>query len=285
MPSLPKLRGGSDQRFDEQVVVITGAGSGIGREMALLFSKLGAGMVHVADINAGAVAAVCGEIEAAGRPARAHTLDVANPAEVEAFAEAIFSESRGVDVLCNNAGVAHGGPTDQTSLEDWQKVISINVMGVVHGVHSFVPRLLAQGRPAHIVNTASLAGLVSSPQMAPYCTSKFAVVGMSESLNAELGPRGIHVTALCPGIIYTPLLSTATMHGDLESNRQKIIDFYKNRGVTPDVVARDTVSAIKHKRVIQPSPGSHVWPAWLLKRVSPGLSGLVSRQIPKLLQR
>lgn len=285
MPSLPKIGGGSDQRFDGQVVVITGAGSGIGREMALLFSRLGAGMVHAADVNPESVAAVCAEIEAGGGTATPHTVDVADSAAVEAFAKAIFDGGKGVDVLCNNAGVAHGGPIEMTALEDWEKVISINLMGVIHGLHYFVPRLLEQGRPAHIVNTASLAGLVSSPQMAPYCASKFGVVGLSESLDAELQGRGIRVTALCPGIIYTPIVANATMYGDLAGNRQKVIDFYRNRGVTPDVVARDAVSGIKNKRVIQPSPSSHVMPPWLLKRFSPGLSALVSRQLPRFLQR
>ena len=285
MASLLKLGGGSGQRFDGQVVVITGAGSGIGREMALLFSKLGAAVVHAADVNPESVAAVCGEIEAAGGSATAHTVDVADATAVEAFAKAIFDEGRGVDVLCNNAGIGHGGPVDQTTLEDWQKVISINLMGVIHGMHYFTPLLLAQGRPAHVINTASLAGLVSSPQMAPYCASKFGVVGLSEALDAELAGRGIRVTALCPGIIYTPILASATMHGDMEGKRQTIIDFYKNRGVTPDVVARDAVSAIKHKRVIQPSPNLHVLPPWILKRISPRLSELSSRQMNRFIQR
>jgi NAD(P)-dependent dehydrogenase (short-subunit alcohol dehydrogenase family) len=272
------------KRFDGQVVVITGAGSGIGREMALLFSRLGAEMVHAADLNSESVAAVCAEIQAAGGQAKPHTLDVADAGEVHSFAQAVFDEGKGVDVLCNNAGVGHGGPVDQTTLEDWQKVISINLMGVIHGMHYFVPLLLEQGRPAHIVNTASLAGLVASPQMAPYCASKFGVVGLSESLDAELCSRGIRVTALCPGIIYTPILANATMHGAMDGNRQKIIDFYKNRGVTPDVVAKDAVSAIQHRRVIQPSPRSHVMPPWLLKRVSPRLSELSSRQLLRFIR-
>ena len=281
---LPLVGNGSDQRFDRQVILVTGAGSGIGREMALLFARLG-GKVHVVDVNPDSAEAVRGEIEDAGGQAVAHTVDCSDAAAVEALAETVSAEGEGLDVLCNNAGIGHGGPIEETTLEDWQKVIGVNLMGVIHGMHSFVPRLLEQGRPAHIVNTASLAGLVATPQMAPYCASKFGVVGLSEALDAELADRGIRVTALCPGIIYTPILANATMHGEMAGNRQRIIDFYKNRGVTPDVVARDAVSAIRHKRLIQPSPRSHVLPPWLLKRVSPGLSEVASRQLIKLIQR
>ena len=281
---LPFVGNDSDPRFDGQVALVTGAGSGIGREMALLFARLGA-FVHVVDIGTESAKAVTREIEAAGGNASAHTVDCSDSAAVEALAESVFAEGKGLDVLCNNAGIGHGGPIEETELEEWERVIAVNLMGVIYGMHSFVPRLLAQGRPAHIVNTASLAGLVASPQMAPYCTSKFGVVGLSESADAELASRGIHVTALCPGIIYTPILASATMHGEMAGNRQKIIDFYRTRGVTPDVVAKDAVSAIKHKRVIQPSPRSHVMPPWLLKRISPGLSELASRQLVRLIQR
>jgi NAD(P)-dependent dehydrogenase (short-subunit alcohol dehydrogenase family) len=281
---LPLIGGDDDQRFDGQVVLVTGAGSGIGREMALLFAKLGA-KVHCVDINAEAVEAVRGEIESAGGSATARTVDCSDPPAVEGLAEWVFEQGEGLDVLCNNAGIGHGGPIEETTLEEWQKVIGINLMGVIHGMHFFVPKLLDQGRPAHVINTASLAGLVAAAQMAPYCASKFGVVGLSESLDAELADRGIRVTALCPGIIYTPILTSATMHGGLESNRQRIIDFYRTRGVTPDVVAKDAVAAVRSRRVIQPSPRSHVLPPWLMKRMSPGLSQMVSRRFVKILER
>jgi NAD(P)-dependent dehydrogenase (short-subunit alcohol dehydrogenase family) len=277
-------RDATGDSFAGQVVVVTGAGSGIGREMALLFARLGA-HVHCADINGASAGSVADEVKAASGSAAAHTVDCTDAAAVEALAETVFADGRGVDVLCNNAGIGHAGPIDETTLEDWQRVIAVNVMGVVHGIHSFVPRLLDQGRPAHIVNTASLAGLVATPQMAPYCSSKFAVVGMSESLDAELRDRGIRVTALCPGIIYTPIIANASMEGEIASRREKVIDFYRTRGVTPDVVARDTVAAIRSKRAVQPSPRSHVVPPWLIKRISPRLSAVIGRRLFDLIQR
>lgn len=108
-----------------------------------------------------------------------------------------------MDVLHNNAGIGHAGNVEHTPLQDWRRVIDVNLMGVVHVVHAFVPRLLSQGTPAHIINTASLGGLVAAASLGPYCTTKFAVVGLTEALDAELSGRGIRVSAICPGFIDT----------------------------------------------------------------------------------
>src|SRR5689334_5474411 len=154
--------------FAGKVVVVTGAGSGIGRATARLFGRLGA-RVHVADIDGTSAEAVAAELG----DGVAHTVDCSDPDAVEAFAERVFADGRGVDVLHNNAGIGHAGDLEQTTMEDWQRVIGVNLLGVAYGVQAFVPRLLAQGRPATVVNTASAAGLFALPQMAPYCASKF----------------------------------------------------------------------------------------------------------------
>ena len=273
----------ADERFDGKAVVITGAGSGIGRSSALLFARLGA-KVHVVDLDAGAAEAVRSTIEVAGGRAAAHEVDVSDPAAVGALAARVFEDDGAVDVLHNNAGVGHAGPVEETTLEDWQRVIGVNLMGVVHGVHFFVPRMLGQGRPAHVVNTASGAGLLAWAGMAPYCTSKFGVVGLSEALNAELAPRGIHVTAVCPGVINTPIVDATTISGEF-ADRRELRKYFDRFGVSPDGVATAVVKAVRGRRVIRTAPRSHVAPIWALKRISTQASQLVSRHAPRLVLR
>lgn len=263
-----------------KVAVITGAGSGIGRSTAILFAREGA-TVHVADRDGERAAAVAAEIGAA---ATAHTVDVTDPAAVEALAGAVFAEGRGVDVLMNNAGIGHAGPTAETPLEDWRAIVEVNIMGVVHGVHAFVPRLLAQGRRADIVNTASMAGLVPVATMAPYVMSKHAIVGMSGSLHAELSSQGIRVTALCPGVIDTAIVAESTMRGAMAESAPKAIAFYRKRGVSPDVVAADVLHTITRRhRIITASPRWQVMPAWLLQRLSPWAAQIYARNATKVM--
>jgi NAD(P)-dependent dehydrogenase (short-subunit alcohol dehydrogenase family) len=136
-----------DVNLTGRIAVITGAGSGIGRSTALLLARHGA-KVHVADINAETAQAVAQEIEAAAGRAEGHALDVSDPDAVEAFAEKMFAAEGGVDILHNNAGIGFGGNLESTTIEDWQRVIGVNLLGVAYGCQAFVPRMLAQGRPA-----------------------------------------------------------------------------------------------------------------------------------------
>jgi NAD(P)-dependent dehydrogenase (short-subunit alcohol dehydrogenase family) len=275
----------ADSNFRGKTVVVTGGGSGIGRSSALLFARLGA-KVHVADVNGESAEAVVGEIVGrSGGRGVPHTVDVTDPDAVERFCARVFEEEARVDVLHSNAGIGHAANIEQTTVEDWQRVIGVNLLGMAYVVQAFVPRLLDQGGRSSIVNTASMAGLVAAPQMAPYSASKFGVVGMSESLNAELAPHGIHVCAVCPGIIDTPITRSAIMRGEPASRRDAAISFYARRGASPDVVAEAVVDAVRKRKLIQPVPMSHVMPPWLLKRVSPRASQAVARLLPKLVMR
>jgi NAD(P)-dependent dehydrogenase (short-subunit alcohol dehydrogenase family) len=274
----------SDRDFSGRVAVVTGAGSGIGRSTAVLLARLGAA-VHAADLDEQAAVAVVAEIEGRGGRATAHPVDVTDPAAVEALADRVFEAEGAVDILHNNAGVGHGGPVEETSLEEWQRVLSVNLMGVVHGIHYFVPRMLIQGRPGHIVNTASMAGLVPVAELAPYATSKHAVVGLSESLNAELSPRGIHVSAICPGLINTPIIAAAHLDGELAANRDRIQQFYERFGSSPDVVAEAVVDAIVRKKIIRTVPRHHVVPNWALRRISPRAAQPLARLNTRYISR
>jgi NAD(P)-dependent dehydrogenase (short-subunit alcohol dehydrogenase family) len=266
------------ENFAGKVVVVTGAGSGIGRATARRFSRLGA-RVHVADIDGDSAQAVADELG----DAVAHTVDCSEPRAVEAFAEQVFADGRGVDVLHNNAGIGHAGDIDQTTMEDWERVIGVNLLGVAYGIQAFVPRLLAQGRPATIVNTASAAGLIGIPQMAPYCASKHGVVGLTESLDAELSPRGIRVCAICPGIIDTPIVSKSILRGEPADRREAAMDYYRRRGASADDVAEAVVDAVSNGKLIRTVPKAEVGVPWAIRRVSPRLAGVLIRRLAGVL--
>lgn len=261
-----------------KVVVITGAGSGIGRATALRFARDKA-KVHLCDVSAAALDKVRSEVEGLGAPVETHVVDVSDPAAVRRLAESVFEIDAGVDVLHNNAGVGVSGPVDRLTVEDWQRVIGINLLGVAYGVHYFVPRMLSQGRPAHIVNTASSAGLIPLPTMVPYTASKFGVVGLSLALDAELRPRGIRVTALCPGVINTPIATTTPQRGELDP--AKGAKLFQMIGASPDKVADAVVRSLTSTSTIVTVPKLHVEPLWLVHRISP----TAYRGVSKLLQK
>ena len=180
------------------VAVVTGAGSGIGGGDGAAAGRLRA-TVHATDIDARSAEATAAEVRSRGGTATAHALDVADANAVEVLAAEVFAADGRVDILHNNAGIAHSGPVEETPLEDWRRIVEINLMGVIHGVHAFVPRMLEQGGESQIVNTASGLGLIAGVELAPYCTTKFAVVGLSESLNAELRPARSASPPSAPG--------------------------------------------------------------------------------------
>ncbi|MDJ0781362.1 MAG: SDR family NAD(P)-dependent oxidoreductase [Desulfosarcinaceae bacterium] len=199
--------------FDDSVAVITGAASGIGRGLAehCLQRRI---KVVLGDIEAGALAETAADLDGAGGQVHPVRVDVADAADVERLAEEALAAFGRVDLLFCNAGVAAGGALWESTTRDCDWVMGVNLWGVIHCIRSFVPRMLAQGTPGHIVNTASVAGLFTFHPSALYHLSKHAVVSLSEQLQHDLRLRGaaIGVSILCPGFVNTRIM-------DAERNR------------------------------------------------------------------
>jgi NAD(P)-dependent dehydrogenase (short-subunit alcohol dehydrogenase family) len=189
------------------VAVVTGAASGIGAALGRAFAAAGCSVV-LADVDSVGLDALAATME--GEVLTVVT-DVSVAADLEHLAEAAFNRFGGVHVLCNNAGVSTFNPVVAQSLDDWRWVLGVNLWGVIHGVQAFLPRMTAQGQPAHIVNTSSLAGLASGlPSLGPYNVSKVGVVALSETLRMELAMAGspVSVSVLCPGSTPTRILES-----------------------------------------------------------------------------
>jgi NAD(P)-dependent dehydrogenase (short-subunit alcohol dehydrogenase family) len=194
-----------------RVALVTGGGGGIGGALAAAFAARGARLV-LADLDPAAMTAVAAPLRARGTEVECVPTDVGDRASVAALADAAERRFGGVDVVCNNAGVATFGEIASATHADWEYTMRVNFWGVVHGVETFVPRLLARGRGGHVVNTASMAGLVGMQWLGVYCASKFAVVGLSEALQRELAPHGIGVSVLCPMIVETNINENSVRH-------------------------------------------------------------------------
>ena len=230
-----------------RTAVVTGGASGIGRALILRFSRDGANVV-VADVDEPGMASVAGEAQALGVKAIAVRTDVSERSQVEALAARAFETFGTVHVLCNNAGVAAWGGIESATHRDWQWVLGVNLWGVIHGVEAFVPRMIARGEPGHIVNTASMAGLIASKGLGVYNTSKYAVVGLSETLAKDLRPYRIGVSVLCP-------LGVQTRIRDSERNRPAALRNERaepvtpveliGRSLAPDAVADMVLAAIR----------------------------------------
>lgn len=260
-----------------RTVLVTGAASGIGRASALAFARRGARLV-ICDLNQEGLGETEEIIRRLGREVLARPVDVADAESMRAFAEEVHRGVEGLDILMNNAGVGIGGGFLHTTLEDWNWIVGINLMGVVHGCHFFLPRMVERGRGGHVINVSSAAGYTASEALAAYATTKFAVLGLSESLRDELQKHGIGVTAVCPGIINTPITRSSRMRGPEAAGgaQQRMIQFYERRNYTADRVAANILKAVQRNRAVAPiSP--EAWVLYYLKRFVPGLLARLGR--------
>jgi NAD(P)-dependent dehydrogenase (short-subunit alcohol dehydrogenase family) len=239
------------ETLTDRVAVVTGGASGIGRALCLAFAREGMRVV-VADVDEPGMAETVAAAERRGARAVAVRTDVSRLAEVEALADTAWATFGAVHVLCNNAGVGVSGGLETATHRDWEWVMGVNLWGVIHGVEAFVPRMIAQQAGGHIVNTASMAGLIASQGLGVYNTTKYAVVGLSETLAKDLRPYGIGVSVLCPMGVTTNIL---------ESHRNRpahLVDPGRPPGppvpligpsLTPEHVAEQVLRAIRTGRL------------------------------------
>jgi NAD(P)-dependent dehydrogenase (short-subunit alcohol dehydrogenase family) len=273
------------REFEGKHVLITGAASGIGRQTAFSFADRGASLV-LCDIDANGLertALLCRKL---GVVVQQYVVDVASASEMERLAARVHDGVPALDILINNAGVGVIGSFVGTELPVWDWAISINLKGVVHGCHFFVPKMIERGQGGHVVNVASLAGLAASKRMSVYSATKFAVVGLSESLRAELTPHGISVTTVCPGVIDTPITSNARLSGDLverDGYRGELTARYRRRDYQPGRVAEAIVAGVRNRRGLLPvAPES--WAIYYAKRLAPSLvEALLTRDADSVL--
>lgn len=259
------------EQIKDAVAVVTGAGSGIGRAITLALGAKGAHLA-LADVDRKRLEQVEAEARQYGVDVITQVTDVAEREQVNTLADATYAHFERCNVLCNNAGVmgSLGTPVRDLGLEAWDWVLDVNLKGVIYGVHAFVNRMLDAGEPGHIVNTASMAGLISGAGGGAYCASKHAVVSISRSLRAELEGTNLGVSVLCPNFVATALADTtpalaglreATSHDEraagVDPETMKRLGQSIDAGMKPETVADMVVDSIARNRFyIITHPGS-----------------------------
>lgn len=264
--------------FRGATAVITGSASGIGRALAEELAKRG-GKVVLADLQIELAEETAKAIRANGGIAEAFELNVTDFSAVEYLLRDTVKRMGRLDYMFNNAGIAIGGGVDLYSIEDWNRIIDVNLTGVINGIQAAYQIMLSQGF-GHIVNTASMAGLTSLPGAVSYTASKHAVVGLSKSLRAEAASAGIRVSVVCPGVIRTPILDDGGKYGKnlvYISPEQQRVMWEKLKPMAPNVFANKTLDAIAKNKAIIVIPSW--WKLfWWIDRLSPSLGIFFSQK-------
>jgi NAD(P)-dependent dehydrogenase (short-subunit alcohol dehydrogenase family) len=245
------------EQLEGRVAVVTGAGSGIGSALCDAFAAAGMSLV-AADVEPDALEQTAQRLRSGGTDVLALVTDVTDPDSVQSLADTALDRFGAVHVVCNNAGVGGQGPP--WDLATWRWVVDVNLMGIVHGVHTFLPILLEQGE-GHIVNTASMAGVMPSPVGPAYCATKYAVVGLTQRLYIEAHDKGVGVSVLCPGMVATRIVDAErnwpaelgpSPVGELNDEEQELLDLFRaaleTSGLPPAEVAAQVVDAVRADR-------------------------------------
>lgn len=260
-----------------KVALVTGASSGIGEAIALALAREGAHVILTAR-NRDRLEQVRRRCEQAGAQVWAHVAEITDEAQIQKLADAVHASHPALDILVNNAGVVMGGFTWEVEPADWRRLHEINVMGVVHCIRAFAPKMIAREQGGHIVNMASVSGLVGARGMGTYSASKFAVVGLSESLRMELHRHRIGVSVICPGYVKTPIQDKVKLAGELSTPeaRKRVEKQFAATTLLPGTVAARTLRAIRRNQALV-SIGREAVLARTLKRWAPGLLERVLR--------
>jgi NAD(P)-dependent dehydrogenase (short-subunit alcohol dehydrogenase family) len=262
-----------------RTALVTGAASGIGRETALAFARRGADLV-ICDLNEKGLLDTADRIRGVRRgDVASHVVDVADARQMADFAAAVHAHVPAVDLLMNNAGIGIGGGFLDTSLADWEWILGVNLRGVIHGCHFFVPKMVERGAGGHVINVSSAAGYFATSELAAYCTTKFGVLGLSEALRDELAVHRIGVTTVCPGLINTPITRAAKLVGPnaTEALREEMVRVYERRNYTPERVARNILKAVARNRAVAPI-AAEAWLLYYAKRLLPGPLAWLARR-------
>jgi NAD(P)-dependent dehydrogenase (short-subunit alcohol dehydrogenase family) len=258
--------------FKDKVAIVTGGASGIGRALCEQLGKRGA-VVTVADLNKEGVAEVASGINRTDGRAKAVHLDVAEAEQIQKLIDETVSEHRRLDYMFNNAGISIGGEVRDMNLEHWQRVIAVNLWGVIYGTTCAYSLMVRQGF-GHIVNTASLAGLIPGPTNTPYGTSKYAVLGLSTSLRAEGAALGVKVTVVCPGFVQTGIYDASPL---LKADKEKLQANIPFRMMDATKAAEKILQGVRRNRAIIVFP-FHARFLWWLYRLCPSLLSPAGRK-------
>ena len=264
--------------FEGATAIVTGGASGIGRALAVELAKRGC-EVFLADLQIDLAEEVASDIQVAGGKAKAVKIDVTDFPAMEQLVQETVKRTGRLDYIFNNAGIVIGGYVSQYSIEDWNQIIDVNLRGVINGIQAAYKTMIAQGF-GHIINTASMAGLMPGPGNVAYTATKHAVVGLSKSLRAEAAQMGVRVSVLCPGVVRTPILEGGGKYGKMlidippEQVRQL---WEKLKPMSPNLFAEKVLKSVaKNKAIIIVPSWWKVY--WWINRLSPSLGMFLSQK-------